>query len=529
MLIFIGIVLYSNSFQNKMFWDDNDYILNNQYIKDWKYIPNYFSENIIAGAGLMSNYWRPMSLMAFSLEWHLWGNWAPGYHIVNTLFHVANAILIFFILSRLVKSFWLSILPSLIFLIHPLQTEAVTYAAGLVDPLAVFFMFLGIIFYLKFRDSGASAIKSIPYFLTILMFILAIMAKEIGFMLPAFLFIIDLIFLDQKLSIKERLKKILKIIWPFIILAGAYVLLRATALNFINTFNFYRDGGLFATNMGVRLLTFFKILTVYFGLLFWPIGLHMERSIELATSPFSLQVIFGGTIFIGLIILAITQIKRHPILSFGIFWFFIGLAPTSNILIPINGLLYEHWLYHSLIGIFLIFIWLGKIAAEKFGIQKIVLVWLSIFIAFLSVLTINRNKDWRDPIVFYNQILKYSPTSYRVTNNLGMVYAENKKYEDAERTYKKAIALNPSGYVAYHNLGNLYLTMGKDNLAEENYKSAINLNQNFVYPYFNLINIYLKNKDYKNALIYLEKIRTIYPDNKEILSAIEEINRGLEK
>src|SRR3989344_3556288 len=62
----LGIVLYANTLNNQMFWDDNDFILNNQYVHNWKNIPQYFSENLIAGVGLVSDYWRPVLLMVFS-------------------------------------------------------------------------------------------------------------------------------------------------------------------------------------------------------------------------------------------------------------------------------------------------------------------------------------------------------------------------------------------------------------------------------------------------------------------------------
>jgi len=100
-LIVIGFIVYMLSFQNGLFWDDDDFILKNAYIQDTQYLPKLFSENVIAGAGLVSNYWRPVLLSVFTIEWHLWGAWAPGWHIVNTLFHVGDGVLLFWILKLL--------------------------------------------------------------------------------------------------------------------------------------------------------------------------------------------------------------------------------------------------------------------------------------------------------------------------------------------------------------------------------------------------------------------------------------------
>lgn len=512
----VGFLIYANTFNNQFFWDDDDSIVNNVYIKNWQYLPNYFTENLIAGAGFLSNYWRPALLSVFSLEWHIWKDWAPGYHFVNTFFHIANTILLFFILFYIFKNRWLAFFTALIFLIHPLQTEAVTYISDLGDSLSVFFIFLGTLFYIKFRVSGKILLKNGFYFLSPIMYVLALMSKETAIIMPALIFIVDFFFLSHhraELSFKAKLKEIGKAILPFLILAGIYILLRATILNFINTFNLYNEENIFTSNFYVRLFTFFRVLTIYFGLLFWPFNLHMERSVEIATSLFSPSVIFGGFIFLGLLALAFSQFKRFPVLSFGILWFFIGLAPTSNFVIPISGLLYEHWLYFPMIGIFAILIWLGTLLGKKYNLQKILIGILIAFLIFLSVLTIDRNRDWRDPIAFYNQTLKYAPNSYRVINNLGMAYNDKGDYEQAEKTYQRAISIDPSNPVAYHNLGNTYRETGKINLAIENFKTAISLNPKFIFSYNALVNFYLESKNYQEARGVLENYLD-YSDSK---------------
>ena len=507
LFIVVGFAIYANAFQNQTFWDDNDSILNNLYVHDWGYFLKYFTENLIAGAGFFSNFWRPILLSVFSLEWHLWGGWSAGYHFVSTSFHVANAVLLFLILSSLFRKRRVAVFTALIFLVHPLQTEAVTYIAGMGDPLSAFFMFLGIFFFVKFRTSKITAQKSVPYFLSLLMYALALMSKETAIVMPALIFIADFFLTSRnrkQITFRENIKAVGKTLWPFLVIGGLYILLRATVLNFGNTFNLYGEQNVFTSNFHIRIFTFFEVLTNYFALLFWPLGLHMERSVEVATSFFSPSVIIGGLIFLGLSALAVSQFKRFPILSFGILWFFIGLAPTSNILVPINGLIYEHWLYLPMIGIFVILVWLGELLALRYGLKNIFLLAMIIFAAFLSVLTINRNKDWRDPVTFYNQTLQYSPESYRVINNLGMAYDDRQDYALAEITYKRAIAVSSSSPVAYHNLGNTYQKIGKTNLAIESFNTAIKLDPKFYFSYNGLVNIYLQDKNYKEARRVLE-------------------------
>ncbi|MFZ2774381.1 MAG: tetratricopeptide repeat protein [Candidatus Moraniibacteriota bacterium] len=520
--VVVGFVIYGNTLLNQMFWDDFDFILNNLYLRDWQYLPNFFSENVIAGAGLASNYWRPVLQIVFSFEWHTWGDFAPAYHFVNIIFHVSDATLLYFVLNLIFKKKWLSVVTALVFLVHPLQTEAVSYVNSLGDSLSVFWMLGGTWFYLKYLENANRQYYCVSAFF----YILALMSKETAIIMPALLALAHFFVFPKEIAIGERAKKIVKKIWPFFLMAGIYLLLRATSLNFINSFNLYNEQNVFTSSIFTRIFTFFHILTIYLGLLFWPVGLHMERTISVSTSLSSGPVILGALIFLGLLTLAIWNVRKYPILSFGILWFFIGLAPTSNIAVPINGMLYEHWLYFPMIGIALIIIWLGMGIFEKFHQTKILFIALLIIsISTLSVLTIKRNRQWHDPIVFYNQTLTFTPGSYRVLNNLGMAYADAKDSAKAKETYEKAMATDPKNPIAYHNLANIYRDAGEKSQAIEIYEQAISLDSKFMYSYSALIDLYLKEKNYPKALEYLKKAQELQPENENIKNMIYQLDK----
>ncbi|MBI4363281.1 MAG: tetratricopeptide repeat protein [Candidatus Doudnabacteria bacterium] len=495
-IIIVGFALYGNALNNELFWDDDQFILENQYIRDFSNFPRFFSENVIAGALRQTDYWRPALLTVFAIEWHLWGPSPFGFHLTNTLFHLANAIVLFFILEKIFHRRWLSLFASVIFLIHPLQTEAVSYANSLGDSLSVFFMFLGLIWYLK----G----KHVIY--PLIAFALALMSKETAIIFPALIFLAQFFTSnypsplmgeggrrpgegDLKAQAWLAFKKTL----PYIGLAVLYILLRATVLNFGDSFNLYHEQNIFTSSVWVRILTFFRILAVYFYLIFWPQILHMERSVDLATSFFQTDVILGALIFVTLLAIAFLGFKKYPVLTFGLLWFFIGLAPTSNIAVPINGLLYEHWLYVPIIGIALAVFELGSRLVKNFPkLLKPVLAAVCLIFLALNIRTIARNNDWDNSLRFYNQVLAYAPESYRVTNNLGMEYAERGFHEQAIFTYYKAIALDDSNPVAYHNLANSYRDTGKFDLAVKYYEKAIELDPKFFFSYAALYDFYTK-------------------------------------
>ncbi len=518
-LAVLAFTLYANTLGNKMFWDDNDFILNNQYVANFQ-VGHMFSENVIAGSGFVSNYWRPVLLFVFSIEHHIWGAHVFGYHLVNLLFHLANALLLFFLLQSLFKKYSLSLLTSIIFLIHPLQTEAVSYVNSLGDSLSVFFILLGLNNYQDFCENNS---KNSLYW-SIAMYPLALMSKETAIVYPGLIALVEF-FQTNPLNIKARFKNILKFIWPYAIIAGVYLILRATVLNFQNSFNLYNAQNTFTSSILVRIFTFFKILTNYFSLLFYPHNQHMERSLPIATSFFNGPVLLGFTFFVILSGLIIWAWKKRPVISFGLLWFIFCLVPTSNILVPINGLLYEHWLYLPLVGLFLaIFGFVLNLNITKSKTFQIISIGcLVLYFLFLSITTIARNRQWRDPITFYNQTLQYAPNSYRVVNNLGMAYDDAGDHQKAMESYQRAIAIDPSVQVAYHNLGNAYKTLGQFDLAIQNFETALSKDSNFFYSYNALAGLFLDQNKPQEAIAELKKLQALYPENQYTAGLIKQI------
>lgn len=496
-LILSGILTFGNTLKNEMFWDDNDFILNNRYIKDWKYLPEIFSENVIAGSLLHSNYWRPVLLLVFSLEWRMWEGAPMGYHAVNMGFHILAGVILFLFLENLLRSRSLAFLSVLLFIIHPLQTEAVSYANSLGDSLSAFFMFFGLYLFLSSTKNKSSA-SAILQTGSILAFVFGLMSKETAIIMPVFIFLADF-FKPEEGAQKNMWQKAYSALLssaPYFLLAGVYVFLRAGVLNFGGTFNLYQEENIFSGSIIVRIFTFFKIFLTYLGLIFFPNNLHMERTVDFATGFLNKEVIAGAMLFAILFFSGFRNIKKRKEISFGIFWFMTALIPTSNIFVPINGLLYEHWLYVPMVG-FAIFIFsIGNFLTEKFFSKikyhkTIIGIFLVMLFASLCALTMRRNLVWRDAVRFYEDVLKYSPRNYRIINNLGMELAERDRHTEAEAKYREAIEIDMKNAVAWHNLGNLQAATGKYKEATKSYETALSLQSDFFFsvePLFRLYN-----------------------------------------
>ena len=337
-LVVAGFAVYASSFGNHLFWDDDDFFLKNTYVHDWSYFPKFFSENVISGSSILSNYWRPMLLTVFALEWHLWGAWAPGWHVTNTCFHITNAFLLFLLLFHLFRrreptphraggsgtglaphrdggsgtglaphrdggsGAWVALLAALAFLLHPVQTEAVSYANSLGDSLSVFFILGSLLFYLSARKSQAS-FQFLRFSASLAFYVFALLSKETAIILPGLIFLVEL-FHPVHATLRKNVLSALHRFAPFAILALGYVALRATVLNFQNSFNLYNSANVFTSSIWVRLLTFCRSLVTYITLIFWPAELHMERSVPFVTALSNPLTILGALLSI--------QIPRLP-------------------------------------------------------------------------------------------------------------------------------------------------------------------------------------------------------------------------
>jgi hypothetical protein len=516
LLIVLGIIVYGNCLPNAMFWDDDDFILQNTYIQNWKYWPHFFTDNIIAGRHLISNYWRPLLQIVFATEWHLWADWVYGWHAISVFFQIADSVLLFRLFLLLSGNVRLALLTAAIFLIHPASSESVVYANSLGDGLANFFVFGGLYYFIRFRSSGRAAPASPHYWLALLAYPLALMSKETGILFMAYIVLCDFFYHSGKCSFIGKLRASAFALWPFVLTAFLYMLLRATVLNFSNSFNFYNETTPFTSHLGLRLLTFFQVMSTYAGLLFIPYDLRVERLIQAPTAWVIPEVLIGAGFVFLLLIAAWHARRKAPIITFGICWFFAGITPTSNLFVIINAVLYEHFLYTALIGIWIAVFWLALKWADTQHKKTVLSFIIAIIFLTYAGRVIWRNTDWRTAIGFYEKLIVTAPKSYRVINNLGMAYADAGIMDKATASYEHAIKLDPTNAVAYHNMGNIFRDTERTERAIEYYTKAITLQNNFIFSYLPLANAYIK----LNNLTIARKVLEIYvslTDEKEYI------------
>lgn len=493
-IIVLGFAVYSNSLNGKFVWDDDFLIKENECIRNWHSTPELFTASVMAGFGKESNTYRPIQLVTYMIDYHLWGLNVKGYHLTSIILHILVALSIYWLINILFRDNRLSLFASALFVVHPVHTEAVTYISGRADSLAALFMLLCLILFMRNLHKQNLAL----YFGVLLSYILALLSRENSIILPVLLLLCSYTS-KHKFRVKEFL--------PILIITFGYILLRVTVLKFM------LSHATCSTTLYQRLPGFFISIANYIRVLLLPLNLHMEYGNKLF-SFMDLRAMAGLLILFSGLIYAIRRRNNNRIAFFSIFLFFIAILPSSN-LYPLNAYMAEHWLYLPSVGMFLILGHGMNLMYRKDTFRIYTIILMAALLLFYSYLTIKQNGYWRDPISFYERTLRYAPNSPRIHYNIAKIYSEIGKTEKAMMSYKQAIKIYPDYEIAYSGLGVLYKDLGRYEDAIASFKKGIEINPDDAGMYNNLGNMYSIINDNEKAITAFKKAIEINPNYAE--------------
>lgn len=533
-IIFLGIItflLYANSFDNDWVWDDVSSVLIHKHVQDPRKIFQLFREDQHAFGRGQGNFYRPLVSVSFMIDFLL--SYSPEYgkdefgipnvspfifHITNTVIHLFVISLVFLLLLKLKVPPPVAISTSLIYGIHPIHTEAVTYISGRADIMSALFILLSLIFALRYLEK--EKIFNLSIVITIASFILGLLSKESTTIFPILLLVMIILYPLSNLTNnprKSNVNKIALISVCFIVL-GIYLILRSTILRFSSdTQSPVKLWSEKVIEVGQALAFYLRVMTV-------PINLHMEQTLE--NTPWWTSII-GYLFIVGLITTATWAFyKRNYRIVMGVAWFIVGWFPISGIF-TLNAPQAEHWMYLPMIGFWwvlfeLIFIYTSKLSSyertKTYPVYSLTYILVGILAIPYSYLTIVRNDDWQNNETIFRNTLLHNPNSVRVRYNLAVTYEEVlKDYSSAVREYRELLK-------CYDKIKKK--TLGEDKkvafLGEEELEATLSLGKTF----------YLSGKFYESIqtlapLSHLGKKKELLPYAMEALSIMSKSSIAL--
>lgn len=449
-----------------------------------------------------SGLYRPFTMATYSLNHNIFGSSPVGFHVVNIIIHALNSFLVFWLVVWFLKSRPIAYISSLLFLLHPIHTEAVTSIVGRAELLA-FFWSLITIYLLSKNDKILAAVA----------FLFALMSKEIALMVLPVIFYLDLFFARK--NWRKAVIDNLFLIFPL----ALYLFLRYLALGryFAGEMKttIISNPLLFAS-FPERIFTALKVLVLYVEKLIWPFHLSADYSynaIPVIKNLFvSLPSIVGLIILVGLMFILISYKTRRTGYGFAVALFLFPYLMISNLISSVGTIMGERLMYFSSLGFAIVSALIIVKLLNKEKIYKIAGLSLLIFlIVFYGVRTFIRNKDWHDARVLFSATVKESPGSLITRTALAGVYIRANEWDLAKEQLKIAQGI----YENSSHLQNLFGIVAdhEENLvlAEEKYKRSLELDSSATDSSINLAELYLKEGRFQEAGDNFLTVINFYP------------------
>lgn len=513
-----AIAVYFASFRSSFHWDDEFSIYGNPSIRH------------LGDLGAIWSFWptRFVPQWTFALNYHWGGNDVFGYHILNFVLHVLTAVFLwrFFLLfpsrgrreggGAEITAFFAAML----FVCHPVQTEAVTYIVQRATVLSALFSALSLWLY---AESASRLERRILYGVSLGAACLAVLCKENAVALPFSILLCDMILL--KGGGAERLRRIAPFFLSLLVFAAATLGGRLVDL---------RTLGLARETSGrleplPYLWTQFHVLLSYLGLLILPLRQNLDYDFPAAASFFEPATLAGAAVAVVLLAWAAAHAKKSPARAFCVFWFFVLLAPESS-LYPIHDVIAEHRLYLPTAA----FAFFAVSAAFDFLERKRAAALLSVWAVLLAGGAFVRNGVWRDELSLWSDGVLKSPRKISVYVARGRAYAAAGMSRQAIADYETALRMkpDPSGvfssadrrfYANIHlGLGCAYGDLGLRDEAIRAFDDAIRLDAAYDRAYYDRDLQHQLKGDLKKALEDYDQSIAISPGGSEAY-----VNRGM--
>lgn len=457
-LFLFSIIIYSNILNAPFVFDDFSSIVYNPAVKSLKSALVGISEN------------RYLGNLSFAFNYAVAGLIPFGYHVTNVLIHAANALLVYSLITLTfltpalsgtrLSSRFIALATAFIFVVHPIQTQAVSYIVQRFTSLATFFYLLSLIFYVKARldfieTKNFSSKRHLGYyFMAVFSAICAMKTKEIAFTLPFAVLLYEIYFFGNRGKIKQRILYLIPLFLTLLVIPLNMLDLTASSSvgDIVENFDNVTKDTWVTLSRPEYLYTQFRVIATYLRLLVLPVRQNLDYDYHASKAFFSGDVIVSFSFLVFLFVSALLLFKKNRLMSFGILWFFLTLSVESSI-IPIKDVIVEHRVYLPSVGFFLVVM---ACLDQMISQQKVKISVIALLVLILSFFTYQRNTVWASEETLWKDVIAKSPYNARAYGSLGTVYKKRGEHDKALELYEKSMSLGKAFPEVFLHLGDIY-------------------------------------------------------------------------
>lgn len=528
--LIVGFLVYGGSLNNAFVrWDDGMLIYENPAIRQISaaslhWIFTHFDPEL----------YIPFTFFSYQIDYSIAGQSPWFYHFHSLLLHIVSSTLAGLAMVRITGQRSMGMLCGLLFLVHPLHTEAVAWASGRKDVLSGALFFASMLMYFLWLHSGHRS----QYYASLVFLLLGLLSKVMVATLPAVLLL--LLWASDRMQPKKILE-----LTPFFALSSVFVLVGMLG----------KHNLIGATPLTTKIFMAFYSTAFYLGKIFWPRNFSVlypyTGTVEFLSQTFLLSV----AVSLALLATALFAWKRQRLISVGILWYFITIAPTyMNLGVKGEMDMYfasDRYAYLPSVGIFLAFAALLSAVAThmaqrlRISVQHIKNTCAAAILLPLGILAQGQSMVWKDTETLFHNVIRHYPASSHVAynnlgnmerlrgnldlaidyyhqalalrkhsktwSNLGAAYRRKKMYSEARDAYSNALALDFQSPYAHFGLGILQAEVGESSSAEQSYLKAIELEPLYEEVYVNLGSLLHRQGGEEEALRRLNEAIEINP------------------
>jgi Tfp pilus assembly protein PilF len=486
-------------------YDDELYLTKNQHIQAgvtlksviWAFTTGYASN------------WHPLTWLSHMLDFKLYGLNPMGHHWTNLQIHIANTLLLFFVLQLMTGAILRSAFVSGLFAIHPLHVESVAWIAERKDVLSTFFWMLSMYAYVGYVRNPE---KKRCYIVLIILFALGLMAKPMIATLPFVLLLLDFwplsrfqsIIHEQKINVFQAFRTLVWEKTPLFVL---------TAISCGITFFVQQHGGAVASiealPLKARAANAIASYINYIGKMIWPLHLAVLYPLR-DWNPG--QVLISGVLLLLISTLAVRTWHRHPYFLVGWLWYLGTLIPVIGLVQVGAQRMADRYTYIPLIGLFIIIAWAMPDILCKWRSRRIILRTISgVMIILFMICSWFQVHHWKNGATLFTHAVKTTNNNSIAYCELGHALNEQGKHDEAIIHFKRALKINPYYTEAHYELGVTLEAQGNSTAAVKQYLEALRTNPNHVKAHNSMGIILAKQGNFKDSVYHHKKALQIDP------------------
>jgi pentatricopeptide repeat protein len=514
---FIVLLTFGNSVLNDFVGDDYVVILDNSFYTSWSNFPRLFTPAYITQSDDVFNKteyfhtgsiaYRPVLSASFFVDYWVWQRNPRGYHFHNVLLHLANVLLVYFMVFSILQSESLSLWSAILFAVHPLQTEAVCAIGYRADTLACFFLLLAFLGYIK-ATGKRGVMPGVLLACSHAAFALAVFAKESAVVFVALLMAFDRLIRGERK--RDILRRVCGRYAGFILISSGYLYVYLYVFRNSTLDNARLLGGAFVTHV----VTMVQIFARYLIALILPFSV---KTLPPLYAPQIENYAGHGTWFsllaCGLFVFILWMAcRRQKAAAFFLLWFLISFMPVSNIIPLVNPMAYRFMYLPSV----------GFLVALAVGLYKAGASWDHLFqgvrlgkimrwgwVMLCIVMTFSLNAAWKDNFVIASFMVRDFPGHPQGYLHLGMEYFRKGDMRQAEAAVRKGLEKGLEDPWAYYFMGIYYFHDFER--ARPYYEKSIRLFPSYALSYIGLGRIYVLEGSYAQAIPYLQRAIELAP------------------